>query len=157
MSEVSAGLLLYRAAASGLEVFLAHPGGPFFAKRDSGAWTIPKGAPNPGEALIDAAIREFAEEVGVAIGPPLLELGHIRQKSGKVVHAWASDSSLPADFRLKSNEFEIEWPRGSGKLRRFPEIDRAEFFPLHAAEQKLMLAQLPFLERLSALLGKAAG
>src|SRR3954466_14860991 len=106
---------MYRRGPGGLEVLLAHPGGPFFRGKDAGAWTIPKGLPLEGEPLPEAARREFQEEVGVAVGQPLAPLGEIRQRGGKVVHAWAFEGDLPVDFVLRSNTFEIEWPPRSGR------------------------------------------
>ncbi|MGC4092581.1 MAG: NUDIX domain-containing protein [Polyangiaceae bacterium] len=123
MGLVSAGLVVYRSAPEGLEVFLAHPGGPYFARKDEGSWTIPKGAPLEGEALRDAARREFEEEIGFAPEGELQELGHVRQRAGKLVHAWALAATLPPNFVLKSNDFELEWPPGSGLRKRFPEVD----------------------------------
>src|SRR5262245_15011068 len=122
MATESAGILAYRRGARGIEVLLAHPGGPYFAKKDAGSWSIPKGEVASGEALLAAARREFQEEIGVAVGEELLALGSVKQKSGKVVHAWAALLELEAGFVLTSNEFEIEWPPRSGKRRRFPEI-----------------------------------
>jgi predicted NUDIX family NTP pyrophosphohydrolase len=129
---------------------LVHPGGPFFARKDEGSWTIPKGAPEPEEAPRDTALREFFEEVGVRMDGELIELGSIRQKSGKVLQAFGLESDLPADFVLKSNEFELEWPPRSGRLRRFPEVDRAEFFSPEIAARKILEAQRPLLDRLAA-------
>jgi predicted NUDIX family NTP pyrophosphohydrolase len=150
MNAVSAGLLLYRLGAHGHEVLLAHPGGPFFARRDAGAWTIPKGAPLAGESLVDAARREFSEEIGLPAPEELFELGSVRQRSGKTVHAWAALATGPREFVVRSNAFELEWPRGSGRIQRFPEVDRAEFFPPKLAAEKILAAQRPFLDRLQA-------
>ncbi|MFZ5893206.1 MAG: NUDIX domain-containing protein [Myxococcota bacterium] len=155
MGLVSAGLLVYRNGAVELEVFLAHPGGPYFARKDEGSWTVPKGAPLEGEALIAAARREFEEEIGFAPSGDLHELGSIKQRSGKLVHAWCVEASLPPGFTLKSNEFELEWPPGSGKRKLFPEVDRAAFFPFRVALTKIMPAQKPFLERLAQRLSPA--
>jgi len=149
MGLVSAGLLVHRSGSLGLEVFLAHPGGPYFARKDESSWTIPKGAPLEGEELLAAALREFAEEIGFVPSGTTEELGSVRQRSGKHVHAWAMAATLPPNFVLQSNEFELEWPPGSGHLKRYPEIDRAQFFPLRVAEQKIIPAQKPFLERLA--------
>lgn len=139
---------MYRRRAGELQVLLAHPGGPIFARRDLGVWTIPKGLVLDGEELLSAAIREFGEEIGLPVVEPLLSLGSVRQKSGKLVHAWAFEGTAPDGFAPRSNEFEVEWPPKSGKLRRFPEVDRAEFFSLSDAAQKLIAAQVTFLERL---------
>ena len=150
--KLSAGLLLYRQRPEGIEVLLAHPGGPFFRNRDEGAWTIPKGAPAPGEELVAAAIREFGEEVGLPVAPPFLPLGEVRQKGGKVVAAFACAGDAPPDFTPASNTFELEWPPRSGRRQQFPEVDRAEFFSLPVARQKILEAQIPLLERLETLL-----
>ena len=155
-ARVSAGLLMYRGDMAGLEVFLAHPGGPFFRKRDLGAWTIPKGLAEESEDLAEAAKREFAEEIGLPIGGTLIELGHIVQKGGKRVYAWAFAGDAPPEFTPASNLFEIEWPPRSGKRRSFPEVDQARFFTLAEARSKLISAQVPFLDRLLAQLTPAA-
>jgi predicted NUDIX family NTP pyrophosphohydrolase len=139
---------MYRRRESELEVFLAHPGGPLFARRDPGVWTIPKGLASESEDLFAAAVREFGEEIGLPVSGPTIALGHVRQKSGKIVHAWAFEGDAPAGFVPNSNEFEAEWPPRSGKMRRFPEVDRAEFFTLPAAAIKIIPAQAAFLDRL---------
>jgi predicted NUDIX family NTP pyrophosphohydrolase len=151
--NVSAGLMMYRRGPSGVEVLLAHPGGPFFRHRDQGAWTIPKGRPAPGEALEAAAVREFHEETGLSVTGTLLPLGDIKQKSGKTVRAWAFEGDLPAGYVLASNAFGVEWPPRSGRLQRFPEVDRVEFFSIAGARPKINSGQLPLLDRLCALLG----
>jgi predicted NUDIX family NTP pyrophosphohydrolase len=153
-AKVSAGLLMYRQGARGLEVLLVHPGGPFFRNKDLGQWGIPKGEPEPGEAHEAAARREFTEEVGVPVQGALLPLGEIRQKGGKTVHAWAFEGDLPADFVLASNTFELEWPPRSGRRQLFPEIDRAELFSLPEARAKITEAQAAFLDRLVASLAR---
>ena len=141
--EISAGLLAFR-RDSVLEVLLAHPGGPFWAKKDDGAWTIPKGLAEPGADLLATAQREFAEETSLAASGPFLALTAVRQKSGKLVHAWAFEANLDlASFA--SNMFEIEWPPRSGHRRQFPEVDRAAWFDLAAARDKLIAYQGPFL------------
>jgi len=152
-SRVSAGLLMFRVKNSKLELLLGHPGGPFFAKKDDGAWTIPKGEAAPGEDLLARAQIEFEEELGIKPSGNWIELGSIKQRGGKTVHAWAFEGDLPDSFKLKSNVFEMEWPPRSGKLKKFPEIDRAEFFAEEIARQKLNPAQTPFLDRLRAALG----
>jgi predicted NUDIX family NTP pyrophosphohydrolase len=152
LGNVSAGLLMYRRGPAGLEVLLAHPGGPFFRHRDEGAWTIPKGRPATGEALEEAAVREFQEETGLSVTPPLLPLGEIKQKSGKTVHAWGFEGDLPPGYVPASNNFRVEWPPRSGRLQRFPEVDRAEFFSVAAARAKINPAQRPLIDRLCALL-----
>ena len=151
--RTSAGLLLYRWTANRFEVLLAHPGGPFHARRDLGAWTLPKGETDPGEALIDVARREFAEETGHAPpGGEPIDLGEIFQKSGKRVVAWALEGDLdPA--QATSNTFELEWPPRSGRRTTFPEIDRVAWYDLSDARQRLKQAQVPFLDRLAAALG----
>lgn len=151
MPKLSAGILLYRSGPRGLEVLLAHPGGPLYAKKDQGAWTIPKGEPEPGEGLLDVARREFAEEMGFAAEGPALPLGQVRQKGGKVVHAWAVRGD--ADPRaLRSNTFELEWPPRSGVRREFPEVDRAEWLGLDEARRRIREAQAAFLDALEAAL-----
>ena len=146
----SAGLLMYRRADAGsLEVLLAHPGGPFWRNKDEGAWTIPKGEYDESEDPLAAAVREFGEETGFAVSPPLLSLGEIVQKSGKRITAWAfSGDCDPA--QLRSNTFECEWPPRSGRTQSFPEIDRVEWLPLDAAKRKIIPAQCALLERLAA-------
>jgi predicted NUDIX family NTP pyrophosphohydrolase len=152
VAKISAGLLMYRHTPNGLEVFLAHPGGPFFAKKDEGAWTLPKGEPAAGEALLACALREFAEETGMEPGArEYLPLGEVRQAGGKTVYAWAFAGDW-GERELKCNLVELEWPPRSGKKRSFPEIDRAEFFSLEAARKKLNAAQVVFLDRLIARL-----
>ncbi len=146
--KTSAGLLLYRFRGGELEVLLAHPGGPFFAHKDEEAWGVPKGLAEPGEDLEVCARRELTEETGLCAEGPLLPLGHVRQVNGKTVHAWACLGDFPPGFRPHSNHFEMEWPRGSGQMRSFPEVDRAEFFPVAVALHKLTPAQRPFLTRL---------
>ena len=151
MPRVSAGLLLYRVAAAGLEVLLAHPGGPYFRHKDDGAWTIPKGEIEPGEDLLAAAVREFAEETGLTPQGPYRELTPIKQKGGKIVHAWAFAGDCdPAAIR--SNTFTLEWPPHSGRQAEFPEIDRAEFFDLATARRKIKTGQEALLEELEQIL-----
>ncbi len=150
-TNVSAGLLMFRRRDGQLEVLLVHPGGPFFRKKDAGAWTIPKGEAAPEEDLLTRAEIEFGEELGVSIGGDRVPLGSIRQKGGKTVHAWAFEGDLPEDFELKSNLFELEWPPRSGRTARFPEVDRASFFSLVEAHERINPAQRELLDRLSAL------
>lgn len=148
--RLSAGLLLFRRNGGRLQVLLVHPGGPFFAKKDLGAWSIPKGEPGKGEPLLSAAHREFREETGFDASGLELALGQITQKGGKIVHAWAVRGD--ADPRaLRSNTFLLEWPRGSGKKREFPEVDRAEWFGLDEARRRIKAAQVPLLDTLEAL------
>jgi len=147
---VSAGLLMFRKKRDTLEVLLVHPGGPYFQNKEDGVWTIPKGEAGEDEDLVSRARIEFEEELGVL--PPvrkLIELGWAKQKAGKTVHAWAVEGDLKDDFSLRSNTFEIEWPPHSGKLARFPEVDRAVFLPIDSARTKINPAQRVFLDRLS--------
>jgi predicted NUDIX family NTP pyrophosphohydrolase len=153
-SRVSAGLLMFRRTIDILEVLLAHPGGPFFRNKDDGVWTIPKGEVSPGEDLLKRARIEFEEEIGIEPSGNWVPLGSIKQKGGKTVHAWAIEGDLPESFKPRSNTFQIEWPPRSGKLKEFPEIDRAEFFPEEIARCKINPAQIPFLDRLRAAIGK---
>lgn len=149
MPQRSAGLMPFRRNDSGdVEVFIAHMGGPFWARKDARAWSVVKGEFDQGEDDPQAvARREFAEEVGAdAPGGPWLDLGEVRQKSGKVVHAYAVEA--PDVAFVASNEIEVEWPRGSGRLVRFPEVDRAEWMPLTAARDRLVAGQVPLLDRL---------
>ena len=145
----SAGILLYRDGTHGLEVLLVHPGGPFWARRDAGAWSIPKGEYGDDEDPRACALREFAEETGTVLpAGELVELGSVTQKSGKVVSAWATEGDLDADA-VRSNTFTIEWPPRSGRSATFPEIDRAGWFGLEAAREKVVPAQADFLDRLA--------
>ncbi len=143
----SAGLLMYRRRDAGLEILLAHPGGPFWAHRDAGAWSIPKGELEAGEERLDAACREFEEETGVVPEGPFLELPSVEQKNRKRVHAWAFEGDCdPAEIR--SNTFTIEFPHGSGKIAEFPEIDRAEFFAPGEARRRINPAQAALIDAL---------
>jgi predicted NUDIX family NTP pyrophosphohydrolase len=153
--NVSAGLLLFRRSADVLEVFLAHPGGPFWSSRDLGAWTVPKGLVENGEDPLAAAIREFEEETTMRPEGPFLPLGSIRQKAGKLVHAWAWEGE--ADPRqVRSNTMRAEWPRGSGRWLTFPEVDRCEWFDVRNARQKINPAQAELIDRLEAVLSEDA-
>jgi predicted NUDIX family NTP pyrophosphohydrolase len=151
VAVTSAGLLLYRRAGPSLQVLLVHPGGPFWQRKDLGAWTIPKGEVTDGEALIEAARREFQEETGYAIDAPAEPLGHVRLTSGKVIHAFAVEGDVDA-ARIRSNTFELEWPRGSGRRRIYPEVDRAAWFDMGEARQKILPAQASLLDALRQLL-----
>jgi predicted NUDIX family NTP pyrophosphohydrolase len=153
-SRVSAGLLMYRHTAGGLEVLLVHPGGPFWAKRDIGAWSIPKGEIEATEDPRDAARREFHEETGFTARPPLLPLSPLRQPGGKLVHAWAVEGDCDPT-RLQSNTFTMEWPPRSGARREFPEVDRAAWFRISEAARRILPGQLGFLKELSELHGSA--
>ena len=148
MPKVSAGLLLYRMRDGELEFLLAHPGGPFWADRDAGAWTIPKGEIQEGEEPLAAAQREFAEELGFPPQGSFTGLTPVRQKSGKIVHAWAFAGDCdPAG--IKSNLFKMEWPPKSGRFLDCPEVDRAGFFRMAEAKRKINPAQIPLLEELA--------
>ena len=153
-SRISAGLLTFRRRNNEFEVLLVHPGGPFFARKDEGAWTIPKGESATGEDLLTRAQIEFEEELGFRPRGEWIELGSIKQKGGKIVHAWAFEGNLPELFEPKSNLFEIEWPPRSGKRKQFPEIDQALFFSEEVARRKIKPAQVPFLDRLRAVLAQ---
>lgn len=155
MPTISAGLLLYRSTDRGLEVLLVHPGGPFWANRDLGAWSIPKGEVTEGEDLLAAAHREFREETGSSAEGPIFSLGQLRQRSGKIVHAWAVRSDFDPSH-LRSNDFEMEWPRGSGRVRHFPEVDRAAWFDLAEARRRILPGQAGFLDALVARLEASA-
>jgi predicted NUDIX family NTP pyrophosphohydrolase len=148
----SAGLLMYRQGAAGLEVLLAHPGGPFWARKDDGAWMLPKGELRPGEDPLAAARREFGEELGVTPAGPFAPLGEVRQKGGKRVLAWAVAGDF-APGELQSNLFEMEWPPRSGQQRAFPEVDRVGWFSIEEARVKVLASQWPFIERLAAAAG----
>ncbi len=150
MAAISAGILLFRRTGEALEVLLVHPGGPYWAKKDLGAWSIPKGLVEEGEEPLQGALRELEEELGLPFSftaEELTELGSVRQKAGKVVHCWAAEGDFdPAT--LRSNSFSIEWPPRSGAEREFPEVDRAEWFGLDQARGKIIAAQAEFLDRL---------
>lgn len=151
-AAISAGLILFRRSAKrGLEIFLAHPGGPFWANRDTGAWTIPKGVVEDGEDLLDAARREFNEETGIVASGPFIPLGSIKQKAGKTVHAWAWEGDADAST-ITSNFTTTEWPRGSGKMLSFAEIDRCQWFDAKTAIEKMNPAQSELVGRLKTLL-----
>lgn len=153
MAKQSAGILLYRKTGDEYEVLLVHPGGPFWAKRDDGVWSIPKGELDEEEEPLAAAKRELAEELGQHVPKgELTPLGEAKQPSGKAVHIWALKADLDAD-KIKSNMFMIDWPPRSGKKMEIPEVDRASWFSLSAATIKLVPGQLPFLNRLAEHLG----
>lgn len=144
---MSAGILLFRRGEA-VEVLLGHPGGPFFRSKEEGVWSVPKGLVEEGEDELHAALREFEEEVGHRPEGDPIDLGSIRQRSGKRVHAWAIEGTLPEGARPTSNTFTIEWPPKSGKTAEFPEIDRAEFFGIEEARAHIHPDQKPFLDRL---------
>jgi predicted NUDIX family NTP pyrophosphohydrolase len=151
--NLSAGLLLFRRTGTGLQLFLAHPGGPFWRDRDAGAWTIPKGVVDPGEELLAAALREFEEETGIPPRPPFLPLGSIRQKAGKVVHAWAWEGDADPE-RITSNTTRTEWPPGSGRWLTYPEVDRCAWFDPETARARMNPAQAELVGRLEAILAE---
>ena len=157
-SKVSAGLLMFRRAGDHIQVLLAHPGGPFFARKDEGAWTIPKGLIEGDDEPLATAIREFGEETALTppapADGPYIPLETVTQPGGKVVHAWAIERDVPAGWTLKSNTFEMEWPPKSGSIRTFPEIDRAEFFDIAVARRKINPAQIAFIDRLEAAIAR---
>jgi len=148
MPRRSAGLLMYRRSGGTLEVLLVHPGGPFWMKKDAGAWSIPKGEYEAGEEALAAAVREFQEETGLVARGPYTPLTPIRQQGGKVVEAWAFEGDCDADS-LKSTTFSLEWPRGSGRRQEFPEVDRAGWFGLDEARRKILPAQAALLDELA--------
>ncbi|WP_315781412.1 NUDIX domain-containing protein [Bradyrhizobium sp. SZCCHNPS1003] len=147
MPARSAGVLAFRRTADGLEVLLVHPGGPFWRNKDLGAWSIPKGEFGAGEAAEAVARREFAEELGTTLTAPLVPLGEIKQRGGKVVEAFAAETDLDAGS-ITSNAFELEWPPRSGRIQRFPEVDRAAWFDLAEARVRINPAQAALLDRL---------
>jgi len=147
MPKQSAGLLLFRHGAEGLEVLLVHPGGPFWAKKDEGAWSIPKGEFREGEDPLAAARREFEEETGIPAAGTFIPLKPLRQPGGKMVFAWAVHSGFDPS-RLKSNMFSMEWPPKSGQRQEFPEVDRAAWFGVESARRKILKGQEPFLDDL---------
>ena len=146
-NEVSAGLLVYRRGTDGPEYLLAHPGGPYWARKDAGSWTIPKGLVEGGHDLLATARREFLEETGLNLEGPFVPLARVRQKSGKTVHAFAVEAA-PDLSAFRSNSFELEWPPRSGRLRSFPEIDRIGYFLFPEAVKKIIPYQQPFLVEL---------
>jgi predicted NUDIX family NTP pyrophosphohydrolase len=153
-AKQSAGLLLYRWGDEGLEVLLAHPGGPFWAKKDLGAWSIPKGEFLEDEQPLSAARREFAEEIGTRVEGEVLALTPLKQPSRKTIHAFAIEHDLNVE-RITSNSFEMEWPPKSGKSQAFPEVDRAAWFKLEQARQRIQPGQAPILDELARLLSAA--
>jgi len=149
----SAGVLVYRREPGGIAVLLAHPGGPIFRRRDAGAWTIPKGEIEPDEEPLAAARRELSEETGFSVDGPFHDLGTVKQKNGKIVHAFAAEGDFDPR-RLVSVTFRMEWPPRTGTFAEFPEVDRADYFPIAVAREKLNQAQSEFLSRLLAALGE---
>ena len=146
--DVSAGLLMYSFQNNELKVFLVHPGGPYFVKKDEGFWGIPKGLKENNEELLDTAIREFKEETGITPHGEFIPLSSVKQKSGKTVYAWAFETGNENQLHLSSNTFEIEWPPHSGVKKKFPEIDKGEFFLIDEAMKKITEAQREFITKL---------
>jgi len=147
MPRKSAGILLYRSQKNGVEVFLVHPGGPFWVNKDLGSWSVPKGEYNDDEDALKAAQREFQEETGLSIQGNFIELGEVRQPSGKRVRVWALENDQEVE-NIRSNTFQLEWPPKSGKMQEFPEVDRGEWFSIPEARQKILKGQFPFLDKL---------
>jgi predicted NUDIX family NTP pyrophosphohydrolase len=156
MPKQSAGILLHRNTGGHVEIFLVHPGGPFWTKKDDGAWSIPKGEFAAGENPLVAARREFQEETGSPIDGKFEELTPIKQPGGKTVYAWAVEGDIDSSA-IRSNQFSMEWPRGSGKTQSFPEVDRGGWFDLDTAKTKILKGQVGFLEQLERALSKARG
>ncbi|HEY1306283.1 MAG TPA: NUDIX domain-containing protein [Vicinamibacterales bacterium] len=148
MSKISAGLLMFRRGTTELEILLVHPGGPFWARKDDGAWSIPKGEIGENEDALAAARREVAEETGASPDGPFIPLTPVRQAGGKVVHAWAIESDFDLSS-LTSNTFQMEWPPRSGHQRTFPEVDRAAWFTIGDARQKILRGQRPLIDELA--------
>ena len=146
-AKQSAGILLYRRIFSGVEVFIVHPGGPFWKNKEEGAWSIPKGEFDDDENSLDAAKREFFEETGISLTGEFIELQPVKLKSGKKVFAWAIEKDIDAE-NIFSNNFEMEWPLRSGKFQSFPEIDKGEWLSIEAAKKKINVMQVDFLEQL---------
>lgn len=147
MPKLSAGILVFRKSTSGVQVYLVHPGGPFWKNKDAGAWSIPKGEYLEGADPLEAAKREFLEETGMEASGGFIPLGRVRQPSGKVVSAWALElDSMPL---IRSNTFSMEWPLKSGRMQDFPEVDRGDWFSLDEAHKKIVKGQVGFLDRLA--------
>ena len=156
MAKKSAGLLLYRNVSGVVEVFLVHPGGPFWARKDDAAWTIPKGEIGEGEEPLEAAKREFREETGFVVNGQFEALEPVRQAGGKMIYAWSIEGNVDASA-LRSNKFSMEWPPRSGKKQEFAEVDRGAWFDLAAAQRKLLKGQKPLLEQLAQRQGTGLG
>jgi predicted NUDIX family NTP pyrophosphohydrolase len=151
VAKLSAGLLMYRYRIGKLEVFLVHPGGPFWIKRDLGSWSIPKGEYEEGEHPQQAAIREFREETGFAVNDPMHELGAVKQAGGKIVSAWCFEGDCDPE-NLVSNSFQMEWPPRSGRMAEFPEVDKGGWFSIAGAREHILKSQVPFIDRLILLI-----
>lgn len=149
MPKKSAGVLMFRRRDCGVQVFLVHPGGPFWKKKDEGAWSIPKGEYQEDEDPLDAAKREFEEETGIKAQGEFIELGQIKQPSGKIITAWAFEGDCSPN-EIRSNSFSMEWPPKSGRKQEFPEVDRADWFALQEARKRMLKGQIGFLDRLMA-------
>lgn len=147
ITKLAAGLLMCRVSEGELQYFLVHPGGPYFRNKDAGVWSIPKGIPEGTEELLETARREFSEETGITPNGPYHELGAVRQKGGKVVHAWAFAGSWDRETGIQCNTFLLEWPPRSGKKLEFPEVDKAEWFGRGTAVSMIIREQIPFLNR----------
>ncbi len=155
MSKKSGGILPFRFRDNRLEVMLVHPGGPFWAGKDDNAWSISKGLFEEGESPLEAAKREFKEETGFEVDGDFIELGEIRQPSGKIVYAWAVEKDLD-ESKIVSNKFSMEWPRRSGIRREFPEVDRAAWFDIRSAREKILKGQQGFIDRLISAIGESS-
>jgi len=151
MTKKSAGLLIYRRKAKTIEMLLVHPGGPFWAKKDEGAWSIPKGELNDNENPLAAAVREMKEETGIKVSGNFIELTPVKQKSGKWVYAWAIEKELDIE-NIKSNTFDMEWPPRSGNKKSFPEIDKAAWFNTNEARKKIIDGQIPLIDQLEKII-----
>jgi predicted NUDIX family NTP pyrophosphohydrolase len=151
MPKESAGIVVWRRRGDGIEIFLVHPGGPFWAKKDRQGWSIPKGEVDAGEANLAAALREFKEETGQEIAGDFIALPTLTPKGGKTLHAWAVEGEVDAE-RIVSNEFALEWPPRSGNTKMFPEVDRAAWFALEAARERLHAGQVPLVDALLAVI-----
>lgn len=149
--KATAGLLLYRYCDGDLEIFLVHPGGPYWTKKDTGAWSMPKGELEEDENPLEAAKREFAEETGFAIDGEFHQLDPLKQRSGKIVHAWAVEADCDA-ARVRSNLFSLEWPPKSGRMQKFPEVDRAQWFSVPEARKRIITGQTGFIDQLISIL-----
>lgn len=154
-SKMSAGLLMFRIRGGKLQLFLVHPGGPFWVKKDVGAWSVPKGEVRKDDSLLETAVREFEEEVGFKPEAEFIDLGEVKQAGGKTVHAWAFESDIDEKIPIMSNTFRMEFPPHSGLIREFPEIDKAGFFDAETAKEKINPAQAEFIERLRSALKSA--